>query len=386
MFPYSRQSINSSDIKSVVGSLKSNFLTQGPLLSKFEKKISKFVNAKFSVGTNSATSALHIACMSLGLKKGEIIWTVNNSFLASASCGLFCDAKVDLIDIDLKNYNISIEDLKKKLKLKKKKNKLPKVIIPVNFAGLAYNQKELFKLKKKYKFKIIEDSSHALGSKYENYRIGGCKFSDISVFSFHAVKTITTGEGGMATTNDRKLFEKMKLLRNHGLTRDKKLLKNKNLGFWYYEKKVLGFNYRMNEMSAALGISQMRRLNKFLKKRRQLALRYNKILDTKKLILPNSKDIKTSSVHLYIIRLHKALSLGKYDYVFQTLRKRGIGVNLHYLPISSLILKKKKINKIFPNSYIYSTSSFSIPLYYDLSFKAQNKIAKIINSVIKSIN
>ena len=341
MFPYSTQSISNSDIKNVIKSLKSKFLTQGPIVEKFENSVAKFVNAKYSVATNSATSALHVACLSLGLGKGDILWTANNSFVSSATCALFCGANVDFVDIDFQNYNISISHLKKLVEAKRK-NKLPKIIVPINFSGTAYDQSELYKLKKKYKFFILEDSSHSLGSRYKDIKVGSCKYSDISVFSFHAVKTITTGEGGMATTNDKHLFQRMKLFRSHGISRDKKYLRKKNFGFWYYEKKLLGFNYRMTEMSAALGLSQMTRINKFISKRRQLALRYNNLLDTKYFILPNKKDISNSTMHLYIIRMKKTFNLKKYNQIFKLLRKNKVGVNLHYLPISSLLNQSKE--------------------------------------------
>ena len=264
MIPYGKQDINQADIEAVIAVLKSDYLTQGPQVPLFEQSISAYCGSNYSVAVNSATSALHISCLALGLGKGDWLWTSPNSFVASANCGLYCGAKVDFVDIDPKTYNLSVEELKKKLIQAKKDNKLPKIVIPVHFAGQSCDMQSIHKLSKEYGFKILEDASHAIGGKYLDKPIGGCQYSDITVFSFHPVKIITTAEGGLATTNQKELAEKMQLFRAHGITREPKLMTKKTEGGWYYQQVELGFNYRMNDLQAALGIAQMKRLDKFI--------------------------------------------------------------------------------------------------------------------------
>ena len=253
MIPYGRQDIIQSDIDAVISVLKSDFLTQGPKVPLFESTVSSYCGSEYAVAVNSATSALHIACLSLGLGEGDILWTSPNSFVASANCGLYCKAKIDFVDIDVKTYNMSAELLEKKLIQAKIENKLPKVLIPVHYAGQSCNMKKIYSLSKFYGFRIIEDASHAIGGKYLDKSIGCCQYSDVTVFSFHPVKIITTAEGGLATTNDKKLAEKMQLLRSHGISRDQNLLTKASEGDWYYQQLELGFNYRMTELQAALG-------------------------------------------------------------------------------------------------------------------------------------
>ena len=278
MLPYGKQDIVQTDINAVLDVLKSDFLTQGPKVPLFEKSVSDYCGAKYGIAVNSATSALHIACLALCLEKGDWLWTSPNSFVASANCGLYCKAKVDFIDIDAQTYNISVDKLEKKLIQAKKENKLPKVVIPVHFSGQSCDMRGIYKLSKKYGFKIIEDASHAIGGKYLDQPIGGCQYSDITIFSFHPVKIITTAEGGMATTNNVQLAEKMNLYRSHGITRDKRLMKKSLNESWYYQQIDLGFNYRMTELQAALGISQMKRLDGFIKKRHIAISAYKSLL------------------------------------------------------------------------------------------------------------
>ena len=296
--PYSRQCINKKDINAVNSVLKSDFLTTGPKIIDFEKKLSNFFGSKYSLGVNSATSALHIACMSLGLKKNDYLWTTPISFVASANCALYCGAKVDFVDIDKDTCNISIEELEKKLK-KTNKKKLPKIIVLVHLSGHPVDLKEVKKLSLKYKFKIIEDASHAVGSVYEGSKIGNCKYSDICVFSFHPVKIITTGEGGSVLTNSKKIFDKAFLFRSHGINKDVTSKDNP----WHYDQISLGYNYRMNEIEAALGISQLSRINQFTSRRNKISDFYKKKLNKHKIkfqhLLPRSK----SSMHLFIIRV-----------------------------------------------------------------------------------
>jgi UDP-4-amino-4,6-dideoxy-N-acetyl-beta-L-altrosamine transaminase len=379
--PYNKQFIDKSDIKSVLKVLKSNLITQGPNVEKFEKAISEKVNSSYAVASNSATSSLHLACMAIGLKKGDWLWTSPNSFVASSNCGLLCGAKIDFIDINLRTYNLDVDLLEKKLVKAKKSKKLPKVIVPVHFAGLPCEMKKIFELSKKYKFKIIEDASHALGAKYNSEDIGNCKYSDIAVFSFHPIKMITTIEGGVATTNNQKYADQMSKLRTHGIIKEKFKMKRKKEGNWYYEQNDLGLNYRMNDVQAALGLSQLKKLNKFLKKRREIAKLYIKKL--KKLPvnfqLENSK--LKSSYHLFVIEIQKGKKLKKK--IFNILRRNNILVNVHYIPIhlQPYYMKnfgfKKGQFKLAENYY---DRAISLPIYYSLS---NSRVQSIINLIKK---
>jgi UDP-4-amino-4,6-dideoxy-N-acetyl-beta-L-altrosamine transaminase len=379
MIPYSRQLISENDIKNVIKVLKSKIITQGKKVEEFEKKLSEYCNAKFAVTANSATSALHIACISLGLKKNDYLWTVPNTFVASSNCALYCGAKADFVDIDPSTNNISIFELKKKLKLAKSKKKLPKIIVVVHFGGHPCDLKEIKKLSKRYKFKIIEDASHALGATYKKERIGNCKYSDITVFSFHPVKSITTAEGGAALTNDKKLYEEMSMLRTHGITKDKKKFKyKKNNEPWYFEQQLLGYNYRMNEIEATLGISQLRSLDTFIKKRLKIAKIYDKYLSNLPIITPIKQREANSSYHLYTIRIKN----GDRKKIFNFLRKNKIGVNVHYIPVVLHPFYKKlgfKLKK-YPHSLSFYRDSISIPIYPDLKFKDQLKVIRCIKS------
>ena len=303
MIPYGKQDINQTDINSVIDVLQSDFLTQGPQVPLFEQMVSNYCSADYGVAVNSATSALHIACLSLGLGKGDWLWTSPNSFVASANCGLYCDARVDFVDINLQTYNLSVEELEKKLIRAKQEDKLPKILIPVHFAGQSCDMKKIYSLSQEYGFKIIEDASHAIGGKYLDKPIGGCQYSDITVFSFHPVKIITTAEGGLATTNDEKLAERMQLFRSHGVTRDAKLITNVSEGDWYYQQVDLGFNYRMTELQAALGVSQMQRLDEFTTKRHILQERYDSLLSGLPIIKPYQDKDSYSALHLYPIQI-----------------------------------------------------------------------------------
>jgi UDP-4-amino-4,6-dideoxy-N-acetyl-beta-L-altrosamine transaminase len=371
--PYSRQSISKKDIKEVSSVLKSDFLTTGPKVEEFEKKLKKIFLSKYSLVLNSATSALHVACMSLDLKKNEYLWTSPISFVASSNCALYCGANVDFVDIDPNTFNISVENLEKKLKITKK-NKLPKILVIVHLAGHPVDLKRIRYLSLKYNFKIIEDASHAVGSIYNRSKIGDCKYSDICIFSFHPVKIITTGEGGSILTNSKKIFKKASILRSHGIDKN---IKNKK-DPWFYDQKSLGYNYRMNDIEAALGLSQLSRLNKFVNQRNKIANIYKKNLNKNiklQSILPNSK----SSMHLFIICLKEKLKIK----VFNSLKKNGINTNLHYKPIyRNSFYKRYNFNKNnFKNSEKYYKEAITLPLYYDLKKAHQMKIIKIINRV-----
>ena len=373
--PYSRQSINKNDIKAVSSVLKSDFLTTGPKVKEFEEKLQKIFSSKYSLALNSATSALHVACMSLGLKRDEYLWTTPISFVASSNCALYCGANIDFVDIDQNTFNISVKSLEKKLKITKK-NKLPKILVVVHLSGHPVDLKTIRNLSKKYNFKIIEDASHAVGSIYNGSKIGDCKHSDICVFSFHPVKIVTTGEGGAIMTNSRKIFKKASILRSHGIEKN---INNKK-DPWFYDQKSLGYNYRMNDIEAALGLSQLSRLNKFVNQRNKIASIYKKNLNKKKIkfqsLIPNSR----SSMHLFIICLNKKLKMK----VFDSLKKNGINTNLHYKPIyRNTFYKKYNFNKNnFQNSEKYYKEAITLPLYYDLKKVHQMKIIKIINKVL----
>jgi UDP-4-amino-4,6-dideoxy-N-acetyl-beta-L-altrosamine transaminase len=386
MIPFSKQSISRKDIDYVVKVLKSDFLTQGPNTIKFEKKISQYTNSKYTVSSNSGSSSLHLACLALGLSKNEIVWTVPNTFAASANCALNCGAKIDFVDIDKETWNIDIKLLKNKLIESRKKRILPKILITVHFAGQPADQKEIWKLSKEFNFKIIEDASHSLGSKHHGEKTGSCKWSSITVFSFYPTKIITTGEGGAATTNDKNLAEKMKMYRTNGITKNSSLFSKKNKNSpWYYEHQTIGFNYRMNELSAALGLSQLSRINKFTKERNRIANKYKKIFKNMPVKFQKIEEYNYSSYHLMVVKFD--LNKFKYTYkkIFNKLRAKGFYVNLHYMPLhlSPYFKKNGFKKKDFPVSENFSNMSMSIPIYYGLQNKKVYQLYKIIQNFIK---
>ena len=379
MINYSKQVIDSKEINAIKKVLRSDYLTQGPLVKKFEKKISNYCNSKHAIAVNSATSGLHIACMSLGVKKNDIVWTSAISFVASANAAVYCNADIDFLDISLEDFNIDIQSLEKKLITAKKKNKLPKVIIVVHFAGNPCQMKQINFLKKKYKFKIIEDASHALGATYMDKPIGGCDFSDMCVFSFHPVKSITTAEGGVVTTNNKKLFNDLKLYREHGINR---IFINKKKRPKYYEQIKLGYNYRMNELEAAIGIEQLKKLDSFITKRVKIYNFYKSKLKNNLFKYPSISANSHSSHHLFIIVLKKNIRKLR-DNIFSKLLKKGLGVNIHYMPIYKHPFYKKyrKKNFLLKNAEIYYNTCISIPIFPTLSKNQQNLVISIINSV-----
>ena len=386
MFPFSKQSINKKDISSVIKVLNSDYLTQGKQVPKFENKIIKLVKAKYGIAANSGSSALHLACLALGLKKNDNVWTVPNTYAATVNCAINCGAIIDFVDIDSTTWNISIEKLELKLR-SVPKNKLPKIVIPVHFAGQPTEQKKIWYLSRKYGFKIIEDASHSFGARHFNEPVGSCKWSDITVFSFHPVKIITTAEGGIATTNSKKLAEAMRIYRNNGITKNSNLFvfKNKNQP-WYYEQQTHGFNFRMNDISATLGLSQLERFKKFIKKRNAIANLYKRQLNNYPIKFQKILSYNLSSYHLFVIQFDLKKLRYSYKEMFEKLRSKNIYVNLHYMPIHcSPYFKKKgfKLNQ-FPVSENYSLRSMSVPIYFDLKIKKVIQISNLIKDFFKN--
>ena len=369
MIPYAKQDINEDDITAVVRVLKSDWLTQGPSVGDFERAVSCKVGAAYGIATNSATSALHLACIALGLGVGDWLWTSPNTFVASANCGLYCGAQVDFVDIDQETYNISVEKLSDKLEKADKDGTLPKVLVAVHFAGHPCEMETIHKLSKQYGFRVIEDASHAIGASYQGKLVGSCIYSDITIFSFHPVKIMTSGEGGMAVTNNSEFAEHMKRLRSHGVTRESKQMQHCD-GPWYYEQMELGFNYRMTDILSALGLSQLARLDEFISERQRLASVYTEALCDLPVFLPYQSEQVISAFHLYPIRLKLGLNR---DVLFNRLREAGIGVNVHYIPVHLQPYYQKMGFRSgdFPEAESYYKHAISIPMYVSLSHTAQ---------------
>jgi len=383
MIPYGKQDITQEDIDSVVDVLKSDFITQGPAIPRFEKSITDYCNVEHAIAANSATSALHIACLVLGLGRGDRLWTSPNTFVASANCGLYCGAQIDFVDIDPRTYNISVEALEAKLETAAHENKLPKVLIPVHFAGQSCDMKSIRKLADQYDFKIIEDASHAIGGRYLDSPVGNCQFSDITVFSFHPVKIITTAEGGVATTNNEVLADSMRRLRSHGVTRDTKYMSSENHGSWYYEQIELGFNYRMTDMQAALGYSQMQRLESYIKTRHKIRQQYDQLLSDMPIITPWQYPDSYSALHLYPIQIDSSTSADRKQ-VFDFLRQAGIGVNVHYIPVHTQPYYQRMGFKYsdYPNAVEYYQRAISLPVFATLEQKQQVQVVNALKDAL----
>ncbi|MEZ8859666.1 UDP-4-amino-4,6-dideoxy-N-acetyl-beta-L-altrosamine transaminase [Vibrio sp. 10N.247.311.51] len=385
VIPYGKQDISQQDIDSVVDVLKSDFLTQGPQVPAFEKALTEHTGAQYALAVNSATSALHIASLALGLGKGDWLWTSPITFVASANCGLYCGAQVDFVDIDPKTYNMCPKHLEEKLIKAKAEGKLPKVVVPVHLCGQPCDMGAIGKLAKEYGFKLIEDASHAIGGRYQDQPIGNCEHSDITVFSFHPVKIVTTAEGGAALTNSKELSDKMALLRSHGITRDPELMRGESHGGWYYQQLDLGFNYRMTELQAALGVSQMKRLNEFVSARHELAQGYYTRLENLPLILPYQLPDTYSGLHLFVIRLKLDDISLSHPQVFDTLRKRGVGVNLHYIPvhIQPYYQDLGFSEGDFPESEQYYCEAISLPMFHGMTEEQQNTVVEVLTDILK---
>jgi UDP-4-amino-4,6-dideoxy-N-acetyl-beta-L-altrosamine transaminase len=380
MIPYGRQDITQADIDAVVAVLRSDHLTQGPQVPLFEQAVASHVGAKHALAVNSATSALHIACMALGLSRGDWLWTSPVTFVASANCALYCGAQVDFVDIDPRTFNLCPQALERKLHLAQQQGKLPKVVVPVHLCGQPCDMAAIHALSLQYGFKIIEDASHAIGGRYQGEFIGNGRFSDITVFSFHPVKIITTAEGGMAMTNSDELAHKMALLRSHGITRDPKHMTHEPDGPWYYQQIDLGYNYRMTELQAALGVSQMTRLDDYVARRHALARRYNTLLADLPLTTPWQHPDSYSGLHLYVVRLKLDQITKTHREVFEALREQGIGVNLHYIPVHTQPFYQSMgfESDDFPLAHQYYCEAISIPMHTNLEEQDLLRVANAL--------
>ena len=385
MIPYGRQEINQADIDAVVSVLTSDFLTQGPMVPRFEEAVAGYCGTGHAVAVNSATSALHIACLAIGLGPGDWLWTSPITFVASANCGLYCGAHVDFVDIDPRSYNLCPTALEKKLVVAESEGRLPKVVIPVHFSGQPCDMAAIHSLSQRYGFRIIEDASHAIGGKYQGEPVGNCRFSDITIFSFHPVKIITTAEGGMALTNDAELANRMALLRSHGITRNPGEMTHESDGPWYYQQLELGFNYRMTDIQAALGVSQMSRLDEFVARRHNLAQRYNEAMAHLPLTLPWQHPDSHSAYHLYVIRTKPDSSKISRRQLFEELRAAEIGVNIHYIPVPAQPFYRQMGFKQgdFPEAERYYAECISLPMFPALNLQEQDQV---IHSLEKALH
>lgn len=383
--PYGRQDITQADIDAVIAVLRSDWITQGPAIARFEQAVADHCGAKYAIAVSSATAALHIACLAAGLSAGDWLWTSPNTFVASANCGLYCGAQVDFVDIDPKTYNLSVDALEQKLLVAERQGNLPKVVVPVHLAGQSCEMERIAKLSQKYGFTVLEDASHAIGAQYQGQPVGNCRFSDMAVFSFHPVKIITTGEGGMVLTNREDLYERLVRLRTHGITRDEQLMTTSSHGPWYYQQLELGFNYRITDIQAALGWSQMQRLETVVERRRRLAAQYNERLAALPLILPWQHPDTRSSWHLYVVRLPLEKLKLSHRQIFEALRAAGIGVNLHYIPVHTQPYYQKLNFRWgdFPEAEQYYREAISIPLYYGLTDAAQEQVVLALQASLE---
>jgi UDP-4-amino-4,6-dideoxy-N-acetyl-beta-L-altrosamine transaminase len=403
--PYGRQSISEQDVAAVCSVLRSDFLTQGPKVPEFEQAVAEYCNAGHAVAVNSGTSALHLACLALGLGPGDTLWTSPNTFVASANCALYCGASVDFVDIDPRTYNLCPQALEKKLRVAQQSGKLPKVVVPVHFSGQPCDMEAIHELGRQYGFRILEDASHALGGRYKNEPVGNCQYSDITVFSFHPVKSITTGEGGMAVTNDPALAQRMALLRSHGITRDHEKFENigvKDSGnetkpstskpshfptfppSYYYEQIDLGFNYRMTDIQAALGLSQLQRLDAFVSRRSELAKRYDELLAGLALITPWQHPDGASAWHLYVVRLRLDRLRVTHRQVFEAMREQGVGVNLHYIPVHTQPYYRELgfQRGDFPEAEKYYQETLTLPLFPGMTEEEQDRVVEALKRIL----
>jgi len=385
MIPYGRQEITQSDIDAVTQVLTSDFLTQGPVVPRFEQSVAEKVGVKFALAVNSATSALHIACLALDVKKGDIVWTTPVTFVASANCARYCGADVDFVDIDPRTYNIDSTALRRKLEIAHANGTLPKVVIVVHLCGQSCDMVAIHALAQEYGFKVVEDASHAIGAKFKGEYVGNCGYSDITIFSFHPVKIVTTAEGGMACTNDETLARRMSLFRSHGITRDPEAMTHAPDGPWYYQQIELGYNYRMTELQAALGISQMTRLDEFVERRHEIARAYDSLLSRLPVTVPWQSPDAYSAFHLYVVRIRQDQARVNQLDVFLRMRSAGIGVNLHYIPVHTQPYYRSLGFNVgdFPNSEQYYKDAISLPMYPALTLEQQYEVVTALSNALQ---
>lgn len=385
MIPYGRQEITESDIAAVVEVLRSDYLTQGPAVPLFEERVCNHVGARYGFAVNSATSALHIACLALGLGPADRLWTSPVTFVASANCGLYCGADVDFVDIDPQTYNLCPERLEEKLLEAEKSDALPKVVVVVHLTGQSAQMADIHELSRRFGFSIIEDASHAIGGKYQGDFVGCCRYSDVTVFSFHPVKIVTTAEGGLAVTNNPAIAERLELLRSHGITRNPELMTRTPDGPWYYQQIELGYNFRMTDIQAALGLSQMERLDQYVGRRNELADRYDELLSALPVATPTQHPDSYSARHLYVIRIKPDATDRSHREIFGYLRDHGIGVNLHYIPVHTHPYYERLGFKAgdFPIAEQYYREAISLPLFPTMSIEQQDEVVTRLSEAVR---